>query len=137
MAGRATTSGKAGKPRRRTAAKRKHAAPVASPRTRSSAIDSPQQINRLAFELEQAHEREAATAEVLRVISSFAGNLELIFQTILEKATELCEAKFGDIFRFDGNNFRFAARVGTPPKLAEFQQQRGPFRPISGAEWIA
>ena len=37
------------------------------------------------------------------------------------------------LFRFDGHLFEFAAEVGTPPELLEFQQRRGPFRPPSGS----
>ena len=43
------------------------------------------------------------------------------------------EAKFGTLFRFDGNTFRVAAGVGTPPELAEFERRRGPFRPELGS----
>jgi two-component system NtrC family sensor kinase len=126
MTGRAKAGGRVTKARRRKPAKPKRGV------TSSTNIDIQRQLDHRTGELEQALEREAATAEVLKVISSSAGNLEPIFQTILEKATDLCEAKFGDIFRFDSSAFHFVARVGTPPKLAEFQRQRGPFRPISG-----
>src|SRR5690348_10669473 len=133
MAGRAKAGGRATKAGRRKAKRLKRVTgPVVTSHARPSAINLRQRLNRRTRELELALEREAATAEVLKVISSSAGNLEPIFQTILEKATDLCGAKFGDIFRFDGNAFHFVARVGTPPKLEEFQRQRGPFQPISG-----
>ena len=41
----------------------------------------------------------------------------------------ICEAKFGTLFRFDGNMFHVAAQVGTPLELAEFQRRRGSFQP--------
>lgn len=133
MAGRTKTGGRATKAGRRKTKRLKLAAgPAVTSHARRSAIDLREQLNRRTRELALALEREAATAQVLKVISSSAGKLEPIFQTILEKATDICEAKFGDIFRFDGNAFHFVARVGTPPKLEAFQRQRGPFQPISG-----
>src|SRR5947208_1676396 len=51
---------------------------------------------------------------------------------MLEKAVRICEAKFGTLLRFDGNAFHFAAGVGLPPKLAEFERRRGPFQPEAG-----
>ena len=87
---------------------------------------------RLLNELRDSLERQTATSDVLSVISKSPGDLEQVFQSILENATRLCEAKFGNIFQFDGHAFHFAARVGTPQKLAEFQRRRGPFLPVEG-----
>ena len=87
---------------------------------------------RLLNELRYALERQTATSEVLTVISKTPDDPQPVFQTILENATHLCAAKFGDIFRFDGSAFYFAARVNTPPKLADFQRHRGPFLPFEG-----
>ena len=83
--------------------------------------------------LAQAVERETATSEVLRVISSSPGELPSVFNTILKNAVCLCEAKFGTLFRFDGEAFHFGARIGTPPELAEVQKRRGPFLPLPGS----
>jgi class 3 adenylate cyclase/putative methionine-R-sulfoxide reductase with GAF domain len=88
---------------------------------------------RLLNELRESLEQQTATADVLRIISSSPGALEPVFQAILENATRICEAKFGTLFRFDGNTFRVAAGVGTPPELAEFERRRGPFRPELGS----
>jgi two-component system, NtrC family, sensor kinase len=75
-------------------------------------------------ERDEALEREAATSEVLRLISKSPGDLELVFRTILEDATRICDAKFGTLFRFDGKMFNFAADVGSTPEFAEFERQR-------------
>jgi two-component system NtrC family sensor kinase len=75
---------------------------------------------RLLNELKQSLEQQTATSEVLRVISSSPGELEPVFQAMLENATRICEAKFGTLFRFDGKKFHVAAQVGTPLELAEF-----------------
>jgi GAF domain-containing protein len=52
---------------------------------------------------------------------------------MLANATRICEAKFGLLLRFDGEMFRFAAEVGTPPPLTEFVKRRGPFQPVAGS----
>ena len=88
---------------------------------------------RLLNELRQSLEQQTATADVLRVISSSPGDLEPVFQAMLDNATRICEAKFGNLYRFDGKAFHFAAEVGSPPELAEFQRRRGPFQPLPGS----
>ena len=126
------SGGKLGGAERRKAASPRRHIPAKSATTRRSTENSQTEIARLSRERDEALEREKATAEVLRVISSSPGALEPVFQTILKKATSICEAGFGDIFRYDGKAFHFAARVDTPPALAEFQIQRGPFLPVEG-----
>jgi GAF domain-containing protein len=88
---------------------------------------------RLLNELRQSLEQQTATADVLRVISSSPGELELVFNAMLENATRICEAKFGALLSFDGNMFQFAAEVGTPPEFGQFMRQRGPFSPFPGS----
>jgi GAF domain-containing protein len=89
---------------------------------------------RLLNELRQSLEQQTATADVLRVISSSPGELEPVFQAMLENATRICEAKFGTLLRFDGKSFQFAAEVGTPRELVEFSKRRGPFEPVPGSQ---
>jgi GAF domain-containing protein len=88
---------------------------------------------RLLNELRQSLEQQTATADVLRVISSSPGELEPVFQAMLENATRICEAKFGVLFRFNGEAFHLAADIGSPPEFAEFLRRRGWFRPIPGS----
>jgi len=88
-------------------------------------------VAQLVRERDEALEREKATTEVLRVISSSPGELKPVFQAMLESAVRICEAKFGTLFRYDGENFHMTASVGTPAALVKFQKQRGPFRPAS------
>src|SRR5262249_41230097 len=83
-------------------------------------------------ELSEALERHAATDEVLRVISSSPGELEPVFRAMLQNAIRVCDAKFGILFRYDGELSYPVAWVDTPPAFAEFQRRRGPFRPEPG-----
>ena len=88
-------------------------------------------------DLSEALEQQAATSEVLRVISSSRGELEPVFEMMLANAIRLCEAKFGVLFRYDGGAFQAAAWLGVTPEYAEFLRQRGSFRPAGGAPSIA
>jgi len=80
-------------------------------------------------DLSESLEQQTATSQVLSIISSSPGELEPVFQAMLENATRICDAKFGTLFRFDGDLFHRVAGTGTPPALVEFQTQRGPFKP--------
>ena len=90
-----------------------------------------EQLGRAMRERDEALEQQAATSEVLQVISSSPGKLEPVFQAMLENALRICEAKFGTLFRFDGKAFHRAAGIGVPSALAELQK-RGPYLPESG-----
>jgi two-component system, NtrC family, sensor kinase len=85
-------------------------------------------LAQLSRERDEALEREKATAEVLRVISSSPGELEPVFQAMLGNAVRICEASFGALLRFEGGAWRSAAMLGVPPAFAEFWQ-RGLQRP--------
>jgi GAF domain-containing protein len=87
---------------------------------------------RLLSELRQSLEQQTATADVLRVISSSPGDLQPVFNAMLENATRICGAEFGVLFRFGEGFFHPAAQTGTPSAYAEFLEQRGPFLAIPG-----
>src|SRR5262249_48093936 len=80
-------------------------------------------------ELSEALEQQTATPEVLRVISSSPGELEPVFQAMLENATRLCEADSAALGLCEGADVRRVARYNAPAALLE-QMERDPiFRP--------
>ena len=96
----------------------------ASSRQREHSDKDPETIDHLKRELEEALEQQAATAEVLKIISSSAGALDPVFRTILANATRLCGAKFGTLYLRDGNAFRAAAFHNAPPAFIEDRKNR-------------
>jgi signal transduction histidine kinase len=82
----------------------------------------------LKKKLAEALERQTATSEMLRVISSSPGDLEPVFQTLLENATRLCEAKFGTLNLYERDVFRHVGFYNVPPAFAEAGRGK-PMRP--------
>jgi GAF domain-containing protein len=80
-------------------------------------------------QLSETLEQQAATAEVLRVISSSPGELEPVFQAMLENATRLCEAKFGVLFRPERDSLRAVAMHGAPLAYVEERRRNPIIRP--------
>src|SRR5262249_25684843 len=80
-------------------------------------------------ELSESLEQQTATSEVLRVISSSPGELEPVFQAMLENATRICGAKFGVLFRSEGVALRAVALHGAPPLYAEERRRNPVIRP--------
>jgi GAF domain-containing protein len=77
-------------------------------------------------DLTEALEQQTATSEVLQVISSSPGDLEPVFASMLEKAVRVCEATFGNIYRWDGEAFYLLATKNTPQALAEYRRSASP-----------
>jgi signal transduction histidine kinase len=95
---------------------------------RATCLDLEERVEALARELDEASEQQMATSEVLRIISSSPGELELVFQTMLANAIRICDANFGALFRFEDGAAGAAAMLGVPPAFSEFWQG-GPYRP--------
>jgi GAF domain-containing protein len=74
---------------------------------------------RLLGELRESLQQQTATAEVLRVISSSPGELEPVFQVMLENAVRICGAKFGTLYLCDADAFRAVATHNGPPAYVE------------------
>jgi len=82
---------------------------------------------RLLNELRESLERQTATSEVLKVISTSPGDLQLVFSAILESAARLCDASFGNFYRCDDDTLRLVATYNTPVAFAE-ARSRSPLR---------
>jgi adenylate cyclase len=78
---------------------------------------------RLLNELRESLQEQTATSEVLQVISSSPGDLEPVFATMLEKAVRICDAKFGNVYRRDGDRFQLVATHNAPPGYAEARKR--------------
>ena len=82
-------------------------------------------------DLSEALEQQTATSEVLQVISGSPGDLQPVFAAMLDKAARICDANFGNIFRWDGDALWLVATHNTPPAFTE-HRRRVPFRPNQG-----
>jgi GAF domain-containing protein len=88
---------------------------------------------RLLSELRESLQQQTATAEVLQVISTSPGELQPVFQSILEQGVRICEAKFGDLYLRDGNAFRMAATHNSPSAYAAARTREPLLRPPADA----
>src|SRR5260370_25685002 len=84
----------------------------------SQDTDLKKEIATLRRELAEGLERQTATSEVLQVISSTPGDLEPVFQSLLENATRVCGAKFGTMNLLEGEIIRLVALYNVPPGYA-------------------
>jgi len=96
------------------------------------AIENTRLLNELrqrTDDLTESLEQQTATSEVLKVISSSPGELEPVFQIMLENATRICEAKFGVLVLSDGTGFRAGAMHNPPVALIEAWRSEPLYRP--------
>ena len=81
-------------------------------------------------------QQQTATADVLKVISSSPGELETVFNAMLENAVQICDAKFGTMLRAEGDGYRVVAMHGAPLAYSKERQHNpvlrvGPTNPLA------
>src|SRR5262245_43317139 len=99
------------------------------------AIENTRLLNELrqrTDDLTESLEQQTATSDVLQVISGSPGDLDPVFDAMLENATRICEARFGVLYRYDGGGFQPAALANAPASYADFVWSRGRFLPEAG-----
>jgi adenylate cyclase len=92
-------------------------------RRNSVAAGKETNVARLTRELKEAREQQTATADVLKIISSSPGDLQPVFEAMLENATRICEATFGNLLLYEGDAFRVVAVHNAPPAYDESRRR--------------
>ena len=103
-----------------------------TPRRRNKAAARPRgpararqqaEIAQLSRELREALQQQAATAEILQIISGSPGDLQPAFGKMLAHAARICEAKYGNVFRLEGDTLYLVASHNTPAALVEARRR--------------
>src|SRR5262249_24244399 len=96
------------------------------------AIENARLLNELrqrTDDLTESLEQQTATSEVLQVISKSPGELERVFETMLENAVRICGAKFGNLWLREGTGLRIGATHGAPQAYVDFVRGLRVFQP--------
>jgi GAF domain-containing protein len=73
-------------------------------------------------ELTESLQQQTATADVLKVISRSAFDLDSVLQTLIQSATALCEADASAIYMLDGDVYRLSASVGASAEFLAYER---------------
>ena len=84
---------------------------------------------RLLNELRESLQQQTATADVLKVISSSPGELNAVFEAMLENAVRICGATFGNLWLREGDGFRVGATHGAPTAYVDYLRSQDVFHP--------
>jgi signal transduction histidine kinase len=98
-------------------------------RLQESYADLEGKVEQRTAELSESLEQQTATSEVLQVISSTPGDLEPVFKSMLENATRICGANFGQMNLYEEGRFRPVANYNVPAAYAAWLAQATPFQP--------
>jgi two-component system, NtrC family, sensor kinase len=91
--------------------------------------DLERQLEKYRRELAEALEQQAATSEILRVISTSPTDVQPVFEMIVRSAVSLCGGLFANVFRFDGELLHFVAGHNVGPSYVELLRAKYPMRP--------
>ena len=83
-------------------------------------------------DLGESLERQTATADILRVISSSPTNVQPVFTAILESATRLCDAHFALLGLYDGEQYKYVAHRGANEEFGKWIIAKGQYKPRVG-----
>ena len=134
-----TSGGKVSKARRRKAESRRTSSTVVGGQG-SGADDLQKQLDQRIRERDEARrqlaealEQQTATSEVLKTISSSPGELQPVFESMLENAARICRAKFGVLWLTQGEGFRPAAIHNLPSALTVERQRHQVMKSVPDA----
>ena len=113
--------------------KHRRTPPKAVSGRRSATTTQKTEIARLTHERDEALEQQAATSEVLQVISRSKADLQPIFAAILQNAVRLCDASFGDIYSWERGALHLLASYNSPPAFAEERRRSVTIPPSPGS----
>ena len=82
----------------------------------ASADHSPEQFDLLKRERDEALEQQAATSDILRVISTSPTDVQSVFTAIVKSAVKLCGTLTSCVWRFDGELIHLVAHHNLPPR---------------------
>src|SRR6516165_8102749 len=117
MRRRSRASGKSAKSqRRKTTTLKRRNAPKAVRRRSSSVAGKEAKVALFKRERDEALEQQAATAEVLKIISTSSAELQSVLEVVVRSAARFCQANDATIYELDGQDLRIAAHWGTVPQ---------------------
>jgi len=96
------------------------------------AVENARLLNELrqrTDDLSESLEQQTATSEVLQIISSSPGELEPVFNTMLQNAVRICDAKFGHLWLREGDALRIGATHGAPSAFVDYLRNEPIYRP--------
>ena len=100
-----------------------------APSSTESVAKLKQTIAAQAQELRQAAEQQAATSEILRIISSSPTDVQRVFDIIVSNAAQLCEGSGASVVRFDGELLYLVAQYNVSAEVREAMQRMFPRHP--------
>jgi GAF domain-containing protein len=86
------------------------------------------QVQARTRELTESLEQQTATSDVLQIISRSPGELQPVFEAMVEKARRICDAEIGIMFRYQDGAYTAVAKIGVSREFADYLE-KGPIHP--------